>query len=173
MAASRQHVYLVFNDAISSLNLQSPASAVSKCHHWVDSKHGSQLTLCTCDWVAMCKLARWAAGSKKALAELTRRPRLDVAWTCISPAHSISTALYITVTTTDNYDERQHCPCTCHPCGGWVYSEAVFSLWHAVTADKSAALCCCGVCCLHSLMHFNAGTTAKIDPSPGGIQAHI
>jgi len=33
-------------------------------------------------------------------------------------------------------------------------------------ADKSAAPCCCGVCCLHSLMHFNWGN----NPQNGTVQ---
>jgi len=29
------------------------------------------------------------------------------------------------------------------------------------TADKSAAPCCCGVCCIHSLLHFNWESSPK------------
>ena len=35
-------------------------------------------------------------------------------------------------------------------------------------ADKSAAPCCCRVCCLHSLTDINGGTTSKTVPSPEG-----
>ena len=38
-------------------------------------------------------------------------------------------------------------------------------------ADKSAAPCNCGVCCLHSLMHFNAGEQSPQFPFPWGIPA--
>ena len=67
---------------------------ICMCKHfsnfpWAVSNHNTQLTLWTCDWVAMCKLSRCATGNKKAWAELMRRPRLDIARTCISPGHNV------------------------------------------------------------------------------------
>jgi len=35
--------------------------------------------------------------------------------------------------------------------------------------NMAAAPCCCGVCCVHSLMHFKGRTTPKFAPSPGRI----
>jgi len=54
---------------------------------------------------------------------------------------------------------RPHCPRTSHPSSGWVHSEALVLL--------SAALCCCSLCYLNSLMHFNGPENPKL-PLPRG-----
>jgi len=54
------------------------------------------------------------------------------------------------------------------PAVGESQSEA--ALCHDVLSpmDKSAAPYCCSICCLHSLMHFDGGTTPKSAPCHRG-----
>ena len=55
---------------------------------------------------------------------------------------------------------------TCHPMTGESILKPCFYHDLLSPADKSAALCCCGFCCLHCLMYFIVGTT----PFPRGSE---
>jgi len=68
----------------------------------------------------------------------------------------------------------------CHRCGGQVHSKASILYDAVYPVDYSAVPCCCGVCCLHSVMHFNGGgeQPSKIslllgDPDPHLIHGSV
>ena len=76
---------------------------------------------------------------------------------------------YILNKQSKNFDKRTHCPYNCHTCSGWVTVRSSTLPWCAVPCGlKSAAPYCCSICCLHSLMHFDGGTTPKSAPCHSG-----